>query len=179
MTCGRRPLLASHPSSSSRKLSARMPSPSIATGNTPTPTGPALASADGYVHSSAMIVSPRLHSVITQRDQPSVLPVCTSVAKPACAGRKTRAEKACTKACSAGMPVAGPYCSAVARFSPPSPARGALGTAMRAVRSARGALPRRRQSHARGGDGGASGAAGARANESATRASPPTAAKGK
>jgi hypothetical protein len=83
---------------------------------------------------------------------PSVLPVSTSVVQSAYAGAYMRSVNSRMNACVGARPVAGPYCSAVARLSPPSPWRGSRGIRTRVV-SLSSSLPepkRRRQSQPSG-----------------------------
>lgn len=58
---------------------------------------------------------------------PSVLPVSTSVVQSAYAGAYMRSVNSRMNVCISAWPVAGPYCSAVARLRPPSPWRGSRG----------------------------------------------------
>ena len=83
-----------------------------------------------------------------ERPHPSVLPVSMSVAQSAYAGAYMRSVNSRMDACVRARPVAGLYCSAVARLSPPSPSRGSRGIWTCVVSSS---FPKmRRQSQPRG-----------------------------
>jgi hypothetical protein len=143
-----------------------------------TSSGRAEASADGYVHSSTRSVSPGLSNNLAMRlhlythnpqmrqtvprarkqdpqcPHPSVLPAWTSVDQSAYAGAYMRSVNSRMNFCKGTRPVAGPYCSAVARLSPPSPWRGSRGTWMRVelplLEPEPEPEPKRRQSQPRG-----------------------------
>lgn len=68
-----------------------------------------------------------------------------SVVQSAYAGPYIRSVNSRMNACVRARPVAGPYCSAVARLSPPSPSRGSRGTRMRVVSSSPFPEPKRRR----------------------------------
>jgi hypothetical protein len=78
-------------------------------------------------HVCALHARIRRKRVEASHTHPSVLPVWTSVDQSSYAGAYMRSVNSRMNFCNSAWPVAGLYCNAVVRLSPPSPGRGSRG----------------------------------------------------